>query len=74
MTFRVTMCGATILLPRFRTDSPVEGDGFEPSVPGKQVTLIEAAVRRLWRFSFREWGREFESPSSASTSVSAAFA
>ena len=33
MTFRVTMCGATILLPRFQTAAPAEEDEFEPSIP-----------------------------------------
>ena len=28
---------------RFATDSPLEGDGFEPSVPRQRKPLVEAA-------------------------------
>src|ERR1700731_4798647 len=35
--FRALLCPRRV---RFARDSPVEGDGFEPSVPRKETTLV----------------------------------
>src|ERR1700749_4656674 len=41
---------------RFASDSPLEGDGFEPSVPHKKTTLLAARARSRNSPSARKTG------------------
>src|ERR1700720_1489108 len=43
---------------RFAADSPLEGDGFEPSVPHKKTTLF-GCPRSVPQFAFRKKNRLF---------------
>ena len=49
--------GALIEEVRFAADSPVEGDGFEPSVPRKRNTSLWAAPLPSPQFAFRNEDR-----------------
>src|SRR4029077_19655587 len=41
--------GACAVDPRFAVDSPLEGDGFEPSVPVRRATLFEPPLSQQAR-------------------------
>jgi hypothetical protein len=50
--------GAPIEEVRFARDSPLEGDGFEPSVPHKKTALF-GCPRSVPQFAFRKKNRLF---------------